>query len=315
MRLNRLSMLGSRAGHWLAVFLVVASSAECADRRLKSQIAGKTAEEALRLPAVALLPFVARDALLLQSNPSYRDMTPQEAWGMLVRSDIEYASANKFLPMRPVVWNAKAKGCHSYYKNGTQYMAMLYGNLTLSVVVGRSGKFVEAWVYASLEDEARYSIDLMPENIRLAATRPEVVDSRQESLKEVMRAAAGGARWKAALIAGLGGMATRTERSRTDGTYQGYVGNQEYSGIYQSNTTRTVPDEDARQRTAASARAIMLEAERRVGQLERTALLRTTVFPGKSVDGSVYFRPDREATESVLQVVIGKVSFEFPVEW
>ncbi len=121
-----------------------------------------------------------------------------------------------------------------------------------------------------------------------------------------------GARWKAALVAGLAGLATTTSTTQESGTFNGPNG----SGTFQGTATTTTTDSAGREQAAAAVSRIRDRADQKSAGLQASALRDNTVFDGSETSGFVYFKRDRTHDISgVLRVIMGTVSFEFPIKW
>ncbi len=78
-----------------------------------------------------------------------------------------------------------------------------------------------------------------------------------------------------------------------------------------SQSTVTAPDTSAQRRAAVQNRQRTTVAQSEAAEIMDTALLANTVFDQGSVDGLVYFKRDKKAYFSVMEVRIGGVRFWF----
>jgi hypothetical protein len=191
--------------------------------------------------------------------------------------------------------------------------------LTLTVSVGEFEKYVEAWIRAAVVKNADITVDLLTKNVNFAEVRPRILLTERAHLKEVAKAVQHGAGWKAAVVGGLGGMATRNVTAHQSGGFQGTYNDRNgygtVTGSYSGRSTVQEPDTEARTNARARAREIIREGQSRSAGVMSTALLDTTVGPGQAVSGFVYFRREKVMRSGVLQIRVGTVSFEFPFEW
>ena len=88
-------------------------------------------------------------------------------------------------------------------------------------------------------------------------------------------------------------------------------------GRYSENTTSvtTVPDEQAQQdaanRIAANNTAVAATSQ----EVSTRSLQPTTVAPGKSVEGNVYFEHARKIESSEVLIPVNGEVFDFDFEW
>jgi hypothetical protein len=187
------------------------------------------------------------------------------------------------------------------------------------VALGQFEKFTDAQVCAGIQKNSSLSVDLLAKHISLTTTDPTVTRNQPAELKDVSNAVRHGATWKAAVVAGLGGMATRsatvTEQGEVSGVYNGPNGSGQVFGTYTGTSTVTVPDNAARARAIEHANHIRTSADARSAGVIKTALVAETINPGETYCGYVYFERDKKQQAAVLQVIIGTVSFEFPLKW
>ena len=171
----------------------------------------------------------------------------------------------------------------------------------------------------SLANDAKVEVDILTANVGFTEVRPRILRGERALIKDVAKAVQHGARWKAALVGGFGGMATRTvnvdHSGDFSGSYHDSSGYGSFGGSYRGQSTLHVPDSEARANAQAKARQMIQEAEARSTAVVSTALLDTTLRPGEAVHGFVYFKRDKAMKAGVLQIKVGTVSFEFPLEW
>jgi len=302
------------------ILLALASClvAYAADDLLKTT-RGSAPEKVLARPDVAELPFGARDQLLLKVSPAYAALPPAEAFRMLRHHESEYSASRRVKPLQDFIWYQGCEVCGRFLKDGREYLTVQYGPLYVSITAGSFEKYVDAWIYTELAKDANLTVDILSKDISFAQTGPKIIQTERAAIKEVAKAVQHGANWKAALVAGLGGMATRTvtveQDGVTNGSYRGTNGSGTFSGTYSSTATIYVPDLEAR--ASAQQRAVDLksQAQARSAGVFNTALLDTTIRPGESLGGYVYFKMDKGMESGILQLRIGTVSIEFPLAW
>ena len=301
---------------WLALLSVTISYA--ADD-IARDVRDLTIAEVLTRDDVHELPFAARDVLLLKVSPTYGKLPPAEAFGLIRDYEKRYVAPSGKSPLQSFIWYEGCDGCDHFYANGLPYFSIAYGPLVISASVSKGDKYVQAYVHAALADDSKVSVDILPENVRLAETDPKVRTFEQPKLKDVAKSVRKGAGWKAALVGGLGGMATRTVTTQQNGTVNGNVfgtnGMTTYNGTYRGQSTTQVPDYQARANAQARAAQMRAEADARSQAVVDTALLRNTLNPGQTTDGYVYFKDAKKTQNAVLQVIVGTVSLEFPIAW
>jgi len=155
--------------------------------------------------------------------------------------------------------------------------------------------------------------DLFTRNLSYASIAPKPELREPVPVDQIARSVRNGSRWRAALVAGLAGMATTTTTTQGSGTFNTSTGG---SGTFQGTATTTSPDSATTQRAAADLSRIHGRAEQRSQDLLASALRDNSVFAGSEVSGFVYFKRDRGHDAScILRVIIGALSIEFPVKW
>ena len=303
----------------IAVFVVSMATAVAAHGQTHEQIAPDF-KSLLARPDVARLPFTARDQYLLKLNdPEYGKLPVNSAFEIIFKAEAEQSRLKGLAPLRLFPWYQGCRGCGHLYVRGKRHLTAEYGPITVSVSLGRFEKFVGAHVYAALRPQVDFGVDLLPTNVRLVTLQPHVLECKPAQLKKVAKAVRHGAGWKAALVEGFGNAATRTatvtEQGSLSGSSYGSDGFGTFSGSYSGSATVTVPDEVARERARQRAQQVRASADARSQGVIGTALTGTTIMPGEQAGGFVYFQRDKKQEQAVLQVIVGAVSFEFPLRW
>jgi hypothetical protein len=303
----------------LCGFAVLALSLFAADNDLKKFVRGEQPVTILARKEVARLPFYVRDQLLLAVSPEYVALSPEDAYALLRKQELENSTAAGARPLGYRIWYRGAPHGGEFLSKGKQYFTITNGPLRLTIVAGQFEKYVEVLVLATMAKDAKFRVNILPENVTLTEVRPRIVAGERATIKEVAKAVQHGAAWKSALVAGLGGMATRTveveQTGTVNGSYSGSNGYGSVSGSYSGRSTIREPDMEARANAQARAGQMTQEAQSRSAGVLNTALLGTTLGPGDAVDGYVYFKRDKAMKSSVVQVKVGAMSFEFPLEW
>ena len=270
-------------------FLSAALAAEDLTKRYK----GKSPEEVLRQREVAALPFSARVELLLAVAPRFKDLPPAEGMRMLRQGEDMFADSG-IKPLQPFLWSQTCRACGHFFQAGRQLLTADYGPLRLAVSASEFEKYVSVAVLAILTSDATFNVDILPQNISFVQTSPKIVPFESASIRDVAKTVEHGAHWKAGLVAGFGGMATKQvtveEQGQLNGTYRGSQGSGRFDGNYNGTSTVTVPDEQARERARNQAVEMLEQAEARSSSVTNSALMATTLAPDQKVDGFVYFK-------------------------
>lgn len=301
----------------LVLLLLLSASLPAADDLIK-RYRGKTVEDVLAQREVAALPFSARIELLVAVAPQIKDMPPGETMRLIKQSE-ELHAASGLKSLEPRVWSQGCQWCGHFFHGGRQLLTAEYGPLKLAVSAAEFEKYVSVLVVASMSPDAKFSVDILPGAIGFVQTSPLFVPFESVSIRDVAKTVQHGAGWKAGMVAGFGGMATKQikveEQGQLDGTYSGSGGSGTFRGTYNGDSKVTVPDEEARKRARDQADAMLEEAQTRSGNVVKSALLATTLGPGQHIAGFTYFKNRKGLRAGILRVAVGNVGFEFPLLW
>lgn len=276
-------------------------------------------DELLRRKEVASLPFIARDQIVTQIFPDFGGQKWSERRNGLLKVEQESAASEKRIALTPYVWTANGKYSDSWIQDGRKYYALHFpSGLNLAVSVGQWDQFIDTWVMVDNRSSDGRRFEISPGRITIAIVRPKVSLLLPLDGDEIGRKIGNGARWRAALVAGLGGMATRTDRVQSEGTFDGTANDAgrstRVSGTYSGQSTVTGPDTDAQERSQRRAREIRTAAAGKAEAVKRTGLRANTVFPNASINGFVYFKHSGKGKQvAALRVVLENTSFEFPL--
>jgi hypothetical protein len=278
---------------------------------------GKSAADLLAIPDVGRMPYVAQDQILQVLVPGHAGQSWTQRQIPIMAAENVRAESEKRKPRTSIIWDRGAGFATDYYSGGEHFYAILKHPLFLSVKVVEFEKYVRAWVYASNDKDSAIKFDLIPESVSYASLSPKPELREPVAAAQMAKSLRSGAKWRAALIAGLGGLATTTSTSQQSGAFDGTSSSGgSVSGTVSGTSTTTSPDYAAGQRALVNADAVQSAAEQKALGILTTALQRTTLFPGSAASGYVYFRRDRTHDASgVLRVVIGTIAIEFPVQW
>ena len=277
---------------------------------------GKTQAELLAIPEIGRMPFVAQDQIVGALDSAYGALPWSQRQQPLLAAEREHAAAERRNPRSVLVWDKGASFSFDYYTDGEHYYAILKHPLFISIKLVEYEKYVRAWVYVSSEKGSSLKFDVFTRNISYSSIAPRPELREPVSADQVAKSIRNGSRWRAALVAGLGGFATTTATTQESGTFNGSAGSATVNGSFSGSSTTTAPDYAARQRALNNASGIRSEAERKSDGITLTAFRDNTVFPGSEVNGFVYFKRDRAHDASgVLRVILGTLSIEFPVKW
>lgn len=250
------------------------------------------------------LPLLARVYMLRIVDPSLREVR--------YANTVELAKGADSEPqLNRVPWLNTDSRCSAVYADGYGYKAIKTDGLVVYFRAEIADKMYRA--YVGLRNESDRAPNLLTSNISVVFIGKKVTAPTQIPIERAAKAARHGSAWKAALIGGLGGMATKTETStnngRENGTYSGSSGSGTYSGVYSETTTTTSPDYEARANSQARARQVLQSGESRGQAVIATALKDNTVRSGQAVGGFVYFPYDGQPV-SVIQININGASYE-----
>lgn len=172
----------------------------------------------------------------------------------------------------------------------------------------------------AVANDSKQPVNVIPSAMTLEVTKPE-----EKTLAYIAPGKLAQAKlrtpWLAVLGAGLQGAAAGmqqqpTSTSTTTGTITGNDGSS--AKVDTTTTTTSSPDaaaqEETQERIARNARQARQQREAVANQVENTALLANTLFPGKHIMGWVYFRRAKHCTNAVLRIPLGAYVFEIPFE-
>jgi len=307
-------------GFVFAAALLTALDVQAQPLNIPKEWRGRSAVELLALPEVKQLPFVAQDQLLLAADPEYKKLARPAARELLLAQERQGAAFENRKPLSFFVWYQAAEGCDSFYQGGRQFFTVYYSPLVLTIALSEYENHTHAWVYATNATDSKIAgIDILVRNISLASTKPRVKLCEREDADKVARGFQKRARWRAALVGGLGGMATKSSTTTysgdVNGSYSGSGGSGTFNGTVSGEAVTTQPDYEARRAAAERVTQIRREAALKANGLTQTALRDTTIRPGETIAGFVYFKREKQMETAVLRVVVGTVAFEFPVSW
>lgn len=295
--------------------LAIALRSDAADGFVK-RYQGGSIQEILKQPDVGALPVSARLKLLEVVAPQVKSLSPQAIVQQIRDADTHHA-ANGRVILSPFVWSEGCTGCGHVFREGAQILVTRYGPLTLGVNVRHFEKYLAVLVLAKLAPDASGSVDILPDRIELVETAPDFALLKRIDIPEVAKAVRHGADWRAALISGFGGMATKTvtvqEAGSVRGTIAGPDGVGHLNGSYSGTKTVVVPDDQARRRAREDSRRMIAEATERTNTVTSTALLATSLGVDQVLGGFLYFKQSRRLRTAVLRIPVGNVGFEFPL--
>lgn len=121
------------------------------------------------------------------------------------------------------------------------------------------------------------------------------------------------AAWAAALTAAAGTFSSSPEVAHESGTYDGTASDgQTVSGDYDGTTVAQQPDRAAQVRTDRRLQEIKSGSASAEQQIISGAILPTTLFPGESLQGMIYFKRAKHVKLAVLDIEIEGVVYSFP---
>jgi hypothetical protein len=290
--------------------------------------------EMLQVLEASKQPFLVRRLTLSMIDQKFASLTTLAQEELLWTTEKRFAGAQKRSPTLFVIWDSdRPDCCGEVFLEGDSYRLLRAGSLFLAVAFRSGGDTGYARVYASLDEKSQVRVNIVPETFRVAHIDPKLqvqspLDPAKLGSKFTSRAG-----WRATLVAGLGSLQTQQVRARSDTTASGsfrggfdimnsmsggtargsYAGS--YSGTTSQTTTVTAPDYEARARAQAQAEAIRNSANGKSAQVVAGALRATTLLPGQSISGLVYFKRDKKVKHSILVIPVGSVQFEFGTTW
>ena len=210
-----------------------------------------------------------------------------------------------------------SSNCAHLWFSGSLVKVIRSNGVLVAVAIQDTGKYFMAQV--SVVNKTASPLDVLPQSFSSAVLRPHRKTLRYLPPDKVIRSISNSAAWSNFFTAlgAAGATQQSVTQSTTNGTASAYGTGGSAYGRYSENTTSvtSVPDQQAQQdaanRIAANNAAVTAAAR----EVSNGSFQPTTVAPGKSVTGNVYFeRAHKTESTEVLIPVNGEV-FDFNFEW
>lgn len=213
-------------------------------------------------------------------------------------------------------WMAGAQNCDYFIEDGTLIEIFRLDGLDLRVALVDTGSKMRAQVW--VENGTKSRLDVLPDLFSLTLMEPKQKTLRLEEPEELAKSIRRHAAWRT-VGASMGSAATKetTSQSRTNGTILVTGSDGSAIGVYNGTTTasRREPDYEARNRAAQQVSSIQSERDDAVAKLESIALRATTLMPGQTIGGVIFFAREKKHDLVILTATVGFVTVEFPFRW
>lgn len=217
-------------------------------------------------------------------------------------------------------WKRGSEGMDAILRDGAEYVSTTHNGVQVVAALFDTGWKTRVELAVSNVGEHRF--DFHPETIELELQAPKQEALAYNEPEKLMKSLDRRARWSAALNQAAANASTREEKTTT--TTSGAV-NGEYRdfntwrsgtvyGTYHetSETTKTVPDEQAQRQAAERIAQIRRSTGDNIAFIQSATLRPNTVIPGNQLVGVVWFDREKKMEELVLRVPINGEVFEFP---
>ena len=182
----------------------------------------KSKDQLVVMPDFHALPLIVRDEILKVTDQSFRRLSWKDQGSFLLRSEVGHEPTGD-RPIGYFPWNSRNTGCQSNYFDGMQILTFSFEGHLISVSIARDKKYLRVLLYVASYGDSPPRYDVLSRNIRLFALGSKVERLAPESPSHVAASVTRGSTWKAALIAGLGSLATTTALTTTTGTISGVI--------------------------------------------------------------------------------------------
>jgi tetratricopeptide (TPR) repeat protein len=246
---------------------------------------------------------------------------PDQAAGLLARSMALKELAVNYDPNKPITggvtfqWDKGSPRCKQTFDDVYTVKYMNIGGLQIASSVQNEGPRISCTVIMTNQTDRPITIGLGP--IHLFAMKPKYKDlfrlTPEAIAQKIEDKAISQANWKR-FMGNMQRMNIISSYSEV-GTLNwapspyGLLPYETYTSYGVVNTS--IPDIVARERLYRQADAIEAVGAARANDMRQTAMQPTTLAPGESKAGKIYFEPFT-IDDSVLQVMVGNASFEFP---
>jgi hypothetical protein len=210
-----------------------------------------------------------------------------------------------------------SSNCAHVWFSGNIVKVMRSNGVLVAVTIQDTGKYFIAQV--SVVNKSASPLDVLPQSFSIMVLRPHPKTLRYLPPDKVIRSISNSAVWSNFFTAlgAAGATQQSVTQSTTNGTASAYGTSGSAYGRYSENTTSVtiVPDEQAKQdaanRIAANNTAVAATSQ----EVSTRSLQPTTVAPGKSVEGNVYFEHARKIESSEVLIPVNGEVFDFNFEW
>ena len=216
-----------------------------------------------------------------------------------------------------IVCGEQSAACVHKLVNGFTYETLGPSDAVVTVSLADNGKYTRLEV--GVTNAGQKPFDVLPVAFAVSVTAPKPRLLRMVPPEKIIASARHHAGWANALNAMGAGMASQqvTTQTNSSGTVQATGSDGSYAnGTYNGNSTSTtsVPDyaAQARARENIARRRAALAAQET--EMNQTVLRANTVDSGKSLSGFVYFDSEKHGTEYIVDVPIGGIVYEFPID-
>jgi hypothetical protein len=208
---------------------------------------------------------------------------------------------------------AWSSNCAHVWFSGALVKVMRSNGVLVFATLRDSGKYLV--VQVGVINKTASPLDALPQSFSMNILKPHPKKLRYLPPDKVIRSISNSAVWSNFFTAlGAAGETQQSvTQSTTNGTASAYGTGGSAYGRYSENTTSvtTVPDEQAQQDAANRIAANNANVAAASQEVSSGSLQPTTIAPGKSVAGNVYFERARKIESSEVLVPVNGEVFDF----
>jgi hypothetical protein len=217
---------------------------------------------------------------------------------------------------KTVTWD-DSPNCGHFYLDGKQYKSILVPNAQVTVAVYDTGKYIRAEI--RVKNNGSAPLDLLPSDFHISEIEPKKKELAYQPPDKIVRSLSRSVAWSNAFTGMAANHARQqvTTESNTDGNANAYGSNGSSAAAdfnAQTRSTTYVPNYAAQQRANQQIAANNGALAAVVDDLNANVLRATTISPGQSIAGRMYFRREKHAKSLLLTAVVGDSHVEFPFD-
>lgn len=215
----------------------------------------------------------------------------------------------RFGNLKIATWEPDSPACDQWLYRGMVYKKMASNGLVITAMLGDFSPSLGVMVVIQNAGAARVVVD--PSSWVVFEIKPDRKTLPYVAPEKLAGSIRRHARWAAALTAMAGAFESAPSGSES-GTFDGTTEDgQEVSGDYGGTITHNGPDAAQQAETDRRVKRIRSRSASAQQQLLAGAILPTTLLPGRTLQGMVYFKRAKHVKLAALDIKIGGVIYRF----